>query len=294
MILADVVARRFEPLEQAYDERDSALYGVSLGMGSDPLDEDELPFVFEGRGLRAVPSLALTLGWPAFWQDDPATGIDWMRILHGEQHLRLHRPLPAQGRVRATHCLAAVEDKGAGRGALIHFDIELHDATTGDALASLRQVQFLRGDGGCGSWGQAPAPCAPLPVNWQPEQHIDYRTTAQAALLYRLASRDLMPLHADPRVARLAGFDRPISHGLNNLGLVCRALLKHLLPGQPERLRALSVRFAQPSFPGETIRIEWRADESTSGDNQRVRFRAMAVERQVLLMDRGLAEIALA
>lgn len=285
MNLAQVVARRFDPVEQAYDERDSALYALSLGMGSDPLDEDELPFVFEGRGLRAVPSLALTLGWPTFWQDDPATGIEWMRILHGEQHLRLHRSLPAQGRVRATHRLSAVEDKGPGRGALIHFDIELHDAVTGFALASLRQVQFLRGDSGCGSWGQAPAPCAPMPADWQPEQHIDYRTATQAALLYRLASRDMMPLHADPQVARLAGFDRPISHGLNNLGLACRALLKHLAPGQPERLRAMSVRFAQPSFPGETVRIEWRAEGS------RVRFRGFALERNVLLMDRGEAEI---
>jgi acyl dehydratase len=291
MNLAHVVARRFAPVEQAWDERDSALYGVSLGMGSDPLDEDELPYVFEGRGLRAVPSLALTLGWPAFWQDDPATGIDWMRILHGEQHLRLHRALPAQGRVRATHRLRAVEDKGAGKGALIHFDIDLHDAATGDALASLRQVQFLRGDGGCGAWGEAPAPCAAMPADWQPAQHIDYRTGTQAALLYRLASRDMMPLHADPQVARHAGFDRPISHGLNNLGLACRALLKHLLPGQPERLRALSVRFAQPSFPGETIRVGWRVDDSRDGGLLRVRFRAHALERQVLLMDRGEAEI---
>jgi len=284
MNLAHVVARRFDPVLQAYDERDSALYALSLGLGSEPLDEDELPYVYEGRGLRAVPSQVVTLGWPAFWQDDPATGIDWVHILHGEQHLRLHRALPTQGQVRASHRIAAIEDKGAGRGALIHFEIELHDAASGEALASLRQVQFLRGDGGCGHWGKPPPACAPLPAGWQPEQHIDYRTTPQAALLYRLASRDPMPLHADPVVARQAGFDRPISHGLNNLGLACRALLKHLAPVQPERLRAMSVRFAQPSFPGETVRIEWRAD----GD--RVRFRAFALERQVLLLDRGDCE----
>ncbi len=283
MNLEPVVSRRFDPVLQHYDERDTALYALSLGMGSDPLDEHDLPYVFEGRGLRAVPSLAVTLGWPAFWQDDPATGIDWVRILHGEQHLRLHRPVPVQGRVRASHRIAAVQDKGVDRGALLHFEISLVDAGSGEPLASLRQVQFLRGDGGCGSWGEAPPPCAPLPDGWTPEDRVDYATAPQAALLYRLASRDAMPLHADPAVARKAGFDRPISHGLNNLGLACRAVLAHLAPGRPDRMRALSVRFVEPSYPGETIRVEWRADGG------RVRFRAFAVERRVLLLDRGEA-----
>lgn len=285
MNLDQVVSRRFDPVLQDYDERDTALYALSLGMGSDPLDEHDLPYVFEGRGLRAMPSLAVTLGWPAFWQDDPATGIDWVRILHGEQHLRLHRPLPVRGRVRASHRIVAVQDKGAGRGALVHFEIELSDADSGEPLASLRQVQFLRGDGGCGSWGDAPPDCAPLPAGWLPEQWVDYPTAPQAALLYRLASRDAMPLHADPVLARQAGFDRPISHGLNNLGLACRALLSHLAPGRPERLRGLSVRFVAPSYPGETIRIEWR------GVGDRVQFRAFALERRLLLLDRGEATL---
>jgi acyl dehydratase len=280
-----VLARRFEPVLQAWDARDAALYALALGMGSDPLDEDELPYVFEGRGLRAVPSLGVTLGWPAFWQDDPAAGIDWVRILHGEQHVQLHQPLPTQGQVRATHRIIAIEDKGPGRGAVIHFGIELNEVTneaaTSAPLASVRQVQFLRGDGGCGSWGSAPPPGAPLPSEWQPAQHIDYRTAPQAALLYRLASRDMMPLHADPALARQAGYERPISHGLNNLGLACRAMLKLMLPGQPERLKSMSVRFASPSYPGETIRIELRRDGTD------VRFRAWALERQVLVLDRG-------
>lgn len=104
--------------------------------------------------------------------------------------------------------------------------------------------------------------------------------------MYRLASRDYVTLHADPVVARQAGFERPISHGLNNLGLACRAVLKHVAPGQPERLLSMSVRFSGPSYPGETIRIELRAE----GDC--VRFRAFALERQVLVMDRGESRLA--
>ena len=301
MNLDHVLARRFEPVLQAWDARDTALYALSLGIGSDPLDEAELPYVFEGRGLRTVPSFGVTLGWPAFWQDDPATGIDWVQILHGEQHVQMHRPLPTQGQVRATHRIIAIEDKGIGRGALIHFGIELNDpakevtneaatnAVVNEPLASIRQVRFLRGDGGCGSAGSAPPPCAPLPdgrlagwlAGWLAEHHIDYRTAPQAALLYRLASLDMMPLHADPAVARQAGYEHPISHGLNNLGLACRAVLKQFLPSRPERLQAMSVRFAQPSFPGETIRIELRRDGAE------VRFSAWALDRQVLVLDRG-------
>ena len=166
MNLDHVLERRFEPVLQAWDARDSALYALSLGMGSDPLDGDELPYVFEGRGLRSVPSFCATLGWPPFWQDDPASGIAWAHILHGEQHVQIHHPLPVQGQVRATHRITAIEDKGPGRGALIHFETELHDAAAGELLASVRQVQFLRGDGGCGPWGSAPPPCAALPAGY--------------------------------------------------------------------------------------------------------------------------------
>src|SRR5271154_5076032 len=98
MNLDYVVNRRFEPTIQGYDVRDSALYALSLGIGDDPLDEDELPYVYEGRGLLAVPSQCVTLGWPAFWHEEPGAGIAWRRILHSEQSFTLHRPLPAAGK----------------------------------------------------------------------------------------------------------------------------------------------------------------------------------------------------
>lgn len=284
MNLEYVRSLHFEPTEQTYDWRDSALYALALGMGSDPLDEDELPYVYEGRGLCAVPSQCMTLGWQPFWQDDPATGIDWVRILHGEMGFTLHQSLPVLARVRARHRLCAVEDKGPQRGAILHFEHRISDAVSGGLLATLRSLQFLRGDGGCGSHGTPPETSAPMPLQEVPTGHVDYATFPQAALLYRLASRDWMPIHADPTVARQAGFERPISHGLNTMGLACRAILKHFLPGQPQRLKALSVRFVQPAFPGETIRIEW----FEQGD--RLRFRARALERNVLVLDRGDAQ----
>src|SRR5271167_4181155 len=108
MNLEFVRQRRFEPIVQRYDARDSALYALSLGMGDDPLDEDELPYVYEGRGPRAVPSQCVTLGWPPFWHDEPGAAIAWRRILHGEQSFVLHRPLPFHATIRAEHRILAV------------------------------------------------------------------------------------------------------------------------------------------------------------------------------------------
>ena len=310
MNLQHVVTRKFDDTDHDYDQRDTLLYALSLGLGSDPLDSDELPYVYEGlarRPLQVVPTQAVILGWQPFWHDEPASAIDWKRIVHGEQHVCLHAPLATAARVRAKHRLVGVQDKGAGRGAVLQVDTELFDRVRGTHLASLSSLQFLRGDGGCGSWdaGMTPAIAPPMtPVTtpvWTPARtpatspvlapiaddappvaSIDLRTSPQAALLYRAASRDWMPIHADPGVAREAGFERPISHGLNNLGLACRAILKICAPGRPERLRAIAVRFVQPGLPGDTVRVEL-----FDGGAGRLQFRATAVERGVRLLDRG-------
>lgn len=296
MNLQAVLAHRFAPVEHSWNWRDSALYALALGMAQDPLDADELPYVYEkyvsgqwgaAGQLRAVPSMAVTLGWLPFWQDEPALAIDWPRIVHGEMRFTLHQALPVQGRVRATHRIAAVDDKGPGRGAVMHVDKELHDAATGAPLASLQSLEFLRGDGGCGHWPAAGVAAAaragqtPLPPDFAPTARMDVPTTRQAALVYRLASGDLMPIHADPEVARRAGFERPISHGLNNLGIACRAVLKHFARGAPELIREMGVRFVQPGLPGDTVRVQMQRRGDT------VHFSATALERDVLLLDRG-------
>ncbi len=292
MNLQAVLAHRFAPRVQTYAWRDAALYALALGMGSDPLDADELPYVYEvyqrnaaDPKLRAVPSYAATLGWLPFWYDDPALAIAWEHIVHGEMRFTLHRPLAASGSVRATHVIAGVQDKGVGRGALLHVDEELHDVASQAQIASLQSVVFLRGDGGCGSSGAVCEALPALPLDFRIDAQQDYATQRNAALLYRLVSNDLMPIHADPAVARRAGFDRPISHGLNNMGLACRAILKTFAPGQPERLREMGVRFVQPGLPGDTVRVEMQHDGSV------VHFRARALERGVLVLDRGVCRL---
>jgi acyl dehydratase len=271
----------FAPIVQRYDIRDSALYALSLGIGQDPLDDDELPYVYEGRGPLAVPSQCVTLCWPPFWHKEPAAEIAWRRILHGEQSFSLRRALPAEGAVRAEHRIVAVDDKGTDRGAVVHTSHDVFDNATGELLANLGSTEYLREDGGCGGFGTPPQLTQPMEEAGEPAAVCDFRTFPQAALLYRQVSRDYMPIHADPDVARDAGFDRPISHGLNTFGLACRAVLKRFAPRKPEKIASMTARFAAPAFPGDTIRIEMFKCQDG------LRFRAQAVERSVLVLDRG-------
>jgi acyl dehydratase len=172
-----------------------------------------------------------------------------------------------------------VADKGAGKGAILHLVKTLNDAIAGVKLATIRSVLFLRGDGGCGSFGNATAEPSPL-AEQTPSRIKDIATLPQSALIYRL-SGDYNPIHADPDAAAKAGFERPILHGLCTLGVATRAILAALADGRPDRLRSLSVRFSRPVFPGETIRTEF-----FTIDDQ-IRFRSRVVERDVVVLDRG-------
>ncbi len=288
-------ARPFPPLEQHYTERDTMLYALSLGLGNDPMDAKALPYVYEGApgGLRALPSLAVVLGYPGFWAREPDTGIDWVKILHGEQRMRIHKPLPASahvvGHTRNTH----ITDKGADKGAIVVSERRVETAQ-GELLATLQSVSFLRGDGGYsqqkgGQPSDAPLPALqPTPEDRAPDFTDTQITRPEAALLYRLMG-DYNPLHADPEVARKAGFERPILHGLASYGLVTRAILRQCCNDDPSRLRAFDIRFASPVYPGETLVTEiWRMPNQA----QQFQVRARVLERDRVVLSHGYAEIA--
>jgi acyl dehydratase len=253
---------------------------MGVGYGTNPLDERELDFVFEQRQQQVVPSFCVVLCWPELWQADPKAEVDWPKTLHGEQRFKLHRPLGLAGAVRANYRAVAVQDKGSGRGAAVWFDTELEDARTGEPVASIRSTQIMRGEDGCGNWGDPVEPLPPIGACAVPTGRIDYTTQPNQALLYRL-SGDYTSLHADPAVARRGGFDRPILHGLASMGLACRAILESFCPEDASRLTEMSVRFVAPAYPGETLRIEFLRDE------RGIRFRARSLERDLLLLDRG-------
>ena len=288
-------SRVFPPVHQHYTERDTMLYALSLGLGNDPLNASALPFVYEGLegGLRALPSQAVVLGYPGFWAREPDTGIDWVKLLHGEQRMRLHRPLPASGEVVGHNRITHLTDKGEGKGAIMVTERRLETAA-GELLATVQQVTFLRGDGGYSQQGggqpsDAPLPALqPTPQDRAPDFTDTQPTRPEAALLYRLMG-DYNPLHADPAVAAKAGFERPILHGLASYGLVAHAVLRRCCGGDPARLKALDIRFAAPVYPGETLVTEiWRVP----GHPAQVQLRARVLERDKVVLSHGFAELA--
>lgn len=262
---------------------DAILYALGLGYGSDPLDEGQLQFVFEG-GLKAVPSICNTIAHPGFWIDRPELGIDFVKVLHAEQSFVIHSTIPPEGRMRGDYAVVSIEDKGADKGAMLRMEKKLSDRDTGELFATVTQTLFMRGDGGQGGFGEVPTP-APAVPDRAPELVSEIATLPQSALIYRL-SGDLNPLHASPSIARKAGFDRPILQGLCTMGIAARAVLECVCDQQPDRLKSMSVRFSRPVYPGETIRTEMYRDGSS------VSFRCRSVERDLVVLDRGFATVA--
>lgn len=274
----------FKEITQTYTARDTILYALGVGLGADPMNEEQLCYVFEeSETFSALPTMAVVLGSPGFWSRDPETGIDWVKVLHGEQKLVLHNPLPTAATIKAKEKVTGVVDKGANKGALILTERSLTDDDSGKQLATLTSTTFARGNGGY----DGPSDKAPLPhtvPDRVPDLTTDLQTLDRAALIYRL-SGDYNPLHASPSVAKAAGFSKPILHGLCSLGVAGHAVLKSCCDYDAAKLKSLQLRFSSPVYPGETIRTEiWT-------NNGEISFRSKVLERDVIVLDNGLATI---
>lgn len=277
-----LLALKIPAVEHSFGAKDCILYALGLGFGQDPLDRNQLQFVYE-KNLKALPTYPLMQGYSPYWLREPDFGITWSHVVHGEQGLVLHAPPLSEGTVIGHTRVVDVVDKGEGRGALIYSQREIVDKKDGSLLATLTQTTFCRADGGFGGTKRdTPAPHA-IPGR-APDFVCDLPTRQEMALIYRL-SGDVNPLHADPDFAKSGGYPRPILHGLATMGVAGHALLKTLCGYDPARLAAMSVRFSAPVFPGETIRTEmWR-------DGAVVSFRARVMERDAVAINNGRAEI---
>ena len=222
-----------EPAEQAYEAKDCMLYALGVGLGHDPMNEDELAFVYE-KNLKVLPTMATVIGHSGSLVRDRNTGINWVMVVNGEQGFTLHRPLTGQGAVVGHTRIVEVIDKGVGKGALLLTERKINDKASGDLIATVTQTIFCRGDGGFGGPPRQTPPPHPLPTR-APDAVCDFGTRPEAALIYRL-SGDYNPLHAEPAVARAAGFDRPILHGLGTFGVSGHALLRTICGYDPARL----------------------------------------------------------
>jgi hypothetical protein len=270
------------PVETTYTKRDTMLYALGVGLGADPLDTQQLKFVYE-EGLQALPSMAITLGYPGPWFGHPDTGITKSHTVHGEQIFVIHKPLPVEGTVVGSNKVLSVIDKGEGRGAVMYSECTVRNKTDGELLATWTSSLFCRADGGFGGPAGPGMPLHPIP-DTAPDAVCDLPTLPQAALIYRL-SGDYNPLHADPAYAAKAGFKAPILHGRCTFGVACHALIKTLCGYDPARLQNMQGRFSSPVYPGEIIRTEiWRAGNVAS-------FRATVPSRGVTVINNGRAEI---
>jgi acyl dehydratase len=278
----ELLALKIPETRQIYTARDTILYALGVGLGHDPMDGDVLPFVYE-KNLRALPTMAVVLANPGLWMRDIDTGIDYTKVVHGEQSLRIHRTIAPIGTVVGSTRVVDVVDKGHGRGALVMAERAVRDESTGDALATVGQTLFCRGDGGFGGPSRETTRTRVLPDR-EPDVVVDLSTRPESALIYRL-SGDYNPLHVDPAVAIAAGFLAPIYHGLGTFGLVGHALLKGVCNYDPTRLISISGRFSAPVYPSESIRTEIWCDGGS------VIFRALVAARAVVVLNNGLAEI---
>jgi len=273
----------FPSVEQTYTARDTMLYALGVGLGADVLDARQLRYVYE-EDLRTLPTMPVVLASPGMWMRDPASGIDWVRMLHGEQQLRIVEPLPVAGTIIGQTRIREICDKGPGKQALLYIEREIRDKATGRLYSVLEQTVVCLGQGGF----HGPRNAAPLPhriPERKPDAAFAQRILPQGALLYRL-SGDMNPLHADPKVAKAAGFEAPIFHGLGTLGIAGHAVLRTCCDYDASRFRSMQVRFASPVFPGETVRTDiWQ-------DGNIVSFRCSIIERDEVVIDNGRVELS--
>ena len=278
----DILDITSEPKTASWTDRDSMLYALGIGMGQDPLNEDELKFVYES-GLKAVPTMATCMAWGG-GPSPGAMGINYMLVVHGEQKVELHKPLPTEAEIATDGRVLGVYDKGPGKGAVIVVETTMTDSRNGDKLATLTSSIFARGDGGFGG----PSEGAPEPhqvPDRAPDVSLDFPTKPDQALVYRL-SGDRNPLHSDPAIAKMAGFPRPILHGLCTYGVTCRAVLQAFCDFDPAKIKSHAIRFSAPVFPGETITVDlWK-------DGDVVSFEARVKERGLTVAKNGKTELA--
>jgi acyl dehydratase len=228
------------------------LYHLGVGAGNPPTDPNELEYTYE-KSLKVLPSFGVI---PVFASmgglgQVPGLQFNFAMLLHGEQDLTVHRPIPTSAQIESRPRVAEIWDKG--KAALVVLEVESKD-DSGQPLFTNRFSLFLRGEGG---FGGEPGPKAGNQApERKPDGEVEVPTLPQQALLYRL-SGDRNPLHADPEFAKMAGFDKPIIHGLCSYGITCKAVVDHVLGGDVGKVARYQARFAGVAWPGETYVVSW-------------------------------------
>jgi acyl dehydratase len=253
----DAVGYTSDPSDASWNSKDCLLY--ALGVGAGVLDPTgfELEFTTENSqdvAQRVLPTFPVVVpggagGFNRIGTFNPAM------LVHGEESVELHAPLPVEGSVSSVTTITGIYDKGSG--AVVASRTDATDKSTGRLLWTTTNSAFIRGEGG---WGgdRGPSGAVAFPDR-APDHTVAYVTRPDQALLYRL-NGDRNPLHSDPKFAAMGGFDRPILHGLCTFGFTGRALLHAVCGSDPDRFGSMSARFSRPVYPGEELTVSiWDA-----------------------------------
>jgi acyl dehydratase len=240
-----VIGKTFGPYEFAYDWKKTALYALACGA-----EEDELDLVLETKGPKVLPTFSVVAVLQPIHEAIASLGGNFLTLVHGNQRCVVHRPIPPEGKLKTTATVKALYDKG--KAALAFYETKTVDEKNEPVFDTEWQI-FYRGEGGFGGERGPEAPAYTPPEGKSADAHVEMPTVRTQALLYRIASLDLNPIHASPEVAKMAGFDRPILHGLCTFGHACRAAVRALCEKDANRLLGVEGRFSKPVFPGETI-----------------------------------------
>lgn len=254
------------PINKQYSWKDAAIYALGVGAGF-----DDLEYCWE-RKLKVIPTFSIASIFDFLGHVGLNSGMNLAGILHGEQELIFHRPIPTEGQFITLGKISNYYDKGEGKGALV---VAESDTTGADGLKLFSSILtvFSRYDGGFGG-DNAPKKDLIFPER-SPDYTIEETPSQNQPLLYRM-SGDLFDIHVDKAFATMVGFEKPIMHGLCTLGFACRALINNLIPGEPEKARRMACRFSKPLYPGIPIKTMiwtmergtalWRTENMTNGD----------------------------
>jgi len=248
----DIIGEKFEFPPYVYNQDTVILYALGIGAGM-----NDLPFVYE-KDLKVYPTFAVIPFGPGLFPFIEKSGINLFTLLHGEQKIKLYKPIPSSGTIQSSSVCESIWDKG-DKGAVLTLKVESRDAT-GELLFENTALLMDRSGGNFGGDRGPKTESVNPPEGKSPDFSVAYKTSPDQAVLYRL-SGDKNPLHIDPDFAKMGGFDKPILHGLCTYGYAGRAILASVCNNDPTRMKSFHVRFKGVVFPGDTLTTEgWKLE----------------------------------
>jgi acyl dehydratase len=239
----DCVGKSAEPVLKRYDWRDVALYALALGAG-----ENDLSFVLDSPPPKVLPTYGVIPAIVPMFSAAAQTGANLLQLLHAAQRTELVKPWPAEGEMRTSAKVRGIWDMKIGALLIVDTETEVDGALSARTSWQL----LLRGEGGFGGERPPQSLRTRAPKDKPADFEVEVPTARSQALLYRLTG-DINPIHSHPEIAKMAGFDRPILHGLCTYGIAGRMALKHLAGDEPARFKSLETKFSKVVMPGDTL-----------------------------------------